>query len=34
MIKAIKRDSSGVFPLKEIGKLLIETFEKASDLNR
>ena len=34
MIKAIKRDSSGVSPLKENCKLLTETSEKANALNR
>ena len=34
MIKAIKRDSWGVSPLKENGKLVIETSEKANALNR
>ena len=33
MIKAIKRDTSGVSPLKENGKLLTETSEKANALN-
>ena len=34
MIKAITRDSSGVSPLKENGKLLTETAEKVNALNR
>ena len=34
MIKAIKRDSSGVSPLKENRKLLTETSEKVNALNR
>ena len=34
MIKAIKRDSSGVSHLKENGKLLTETSEKENALNR
>ena len=34
MTKALKRDSSGVSPLKENGKLLTETSEKANALNR
>ena len=34
MIKAIKRDSSGVSPLKENRKLLTKTSDKANALNR
>ena len=34
MTKALKRDSSGVSPLKENGELLTETSGKANALNR